>query len=542
MNKNSTGIQRLSNPRLNKGTAFTSEERKRYKLDGLLPHQVSSMQQQLEKNLANFRSKSNDIEKYIFLNALHRRNERLYFRLLIDNIDEMMPIVYTPTVGQACQKFASIFRETSGFYISLEDKGNIDQLLENWPEPDVRLIVVTDGERILGLGDLGTNGMGIPIGKLALYCACAGVKPEQCMPIMLDVGTENEKLRNENLYLGSRRTRARGAEYDDFVDEFIQAIKLRYPKAILQFEDFATPNAIALLQRYKHQLLCFNDDIQGTAAVALAGLFAATRLTKARLTEKRFMFVGAGSAASGIGILLQVALEKAGLASHAARDAISFVDYDGLLTQGRKNLPAHVMDYVKSMPNMSLLDAVKTIKPHVIIGATGAPGIFSSDVIRAMADNHEQPIIFALSNPTAHAECTAEDAYLNSDGRAIFASGSPFGPVFVNGAYKIPGQGNNAYIFPGLGLGALLGQIKEINDELLICAAHTLAECVSENQLVQGCLYPPLSEIRDVSFKIALAVMREAKNLDLLGPEMSQQEEEQDFETILINYVYDPYY
>lgn len=538
----STGLDRLSNPRLNKGTAFTAEERKRYKLDGLLPHQVSTMQQQLEKNLANFRSKNNDIEKYIFLNALHRRNERLYFRLLIDNIDEMMPIVYTPTVGQACQKFASIFRETSGFYISLEDKGRISQLLENWPEPDVRLIVVTDGERILGLGDLGTNGMGIPIGKLALYCACAGVKPEQCMPIMLDVGTENEKLRNENLYLGSRRLRARGKEYDDFVDEFIQAVKSHYPKALLQFEDFATPNAIALLNRYKKKLLCFNDDIQGTAAVALAGLFAATRLTKTQLTEKRFMFVGAGSAASGIGNLLQVTLEKSGLNPDAARDAISFVDYDGLLTQGRKNVPEHVLDYAKSLPDMSLLDAVKTIKPQVLIGATGAPGIFSSDVIRAMADNHEHPIIFALSNPTAHAECTAEDVYLNSDGRAIFASGSPFGPVFVNGAYKIPGQGNNAYIFPGLGLGALLGQLQEINDELLICAAHTLAACVSENQLIQGCLYPPLSEIRDVSFKIALAVVREAENLGLLGPDISAQTGERDFETALINYVYDPYY
>lgn len=533
------GRELLTNARLNKGTGFTREERKRYKLDGLLPHRVSTMQQQLARNLANFRSQSNDIEKYVFLNSLHRRNERLFFRLLIDNIEELMPIVYTPTVGKACQKFADIFRQTSGFYITMEDRGNIHALLQNWPEKDVRLIVVTDGERILGLGDLGTNGMGIPIGKLALYCACAGVRPEQCLPIMLDVGSNNEKLRNENLYLGLRQERARGAAYDEFIDEFIQAIKAHYPRALLQFEDFATPNAIALLNRYRKQLLCFNDDIQGTAAVALAGLFAATRLTKTPLTQKRYMFVGAGSAASGIGNLLEVALCNSRMTTEAAREAISFVDYYGLISTQRNDVPAQVANYAKDLPALNLLDAINTIKPHVLIGATGAAGIFRPEVIRAMADNQEQPIIFALSNPTAHAECTAEEAYENSDGRAIFASGSPFGPVFVNDAYKIPGQGNNAYIFPGLGLGALLAELTEINDDLLICAAETLASCVSENQLEQGSLYPPLREIREVSFEIALAVANKANATGLTKGKIRTAEE---LEQELKNYIYDPRY
>ncbi len=531
------GIARLTNPRLNKGTAFTNEERKRFKLDGLLPHRVSTMEQQLERNLANFRSKANDIEKYIYLNALQRRNERLYYRLLIDNITELMPVVYTPTVGQACQKFASIFRETSGFYISLEDRGNIKNLLGNWPEPDVRLIVVTDGERILGLGDLGTNGMGIPIGKLALYCACAGVRPEHCLPIMLDVGTENEAFRNAPLYLGLRQQRARGEEYASFIEEFIEALKFHYPNALLQFEDFATPNAISLLARYKNSLLCFNDDIQGTAAVALAGLYAATRLTKTKLTEKRYLFVGAGSAASGIGKLLEVALVKEGASLEQARAAISFVDFYGLITQQREDTPSHVKDYAKDLPNMDLLEAVNTIKPHVIVGATGAPGIFSAEVIQAMATHNEQPVIFALSNPTAHAECTAEDAYQHSEGRAIFASGSPFGPVFVNDSYKIPGQGNNAYIFPGLGLGALIGGLTEINDDFLICASHTLANSVSEKQLNQGCLYPPLTEIREVSYDIALAVAEKARDLGL-----SKLQANEDLKKLLNDYIYDPRY
>ena len=534
---NQRGLDILSNPRLNKGTAFTPEEREQHKLTGLLPHRVSTMAQQLDKNLSNFRSKSNDIEKYIFLDAIRRRNERLYFRLLIDHIEEVMPIVYTPTVGQACQKFATIFRETSGFYVSLEDRGKVDQLLDNWPESDVRLIVVTDGERILGLGDLGTNGMGIPIGKIALYCACAGVRPEQCLPIMLDVGTENNTLRDDPLYLGLRRPRARNEEYLAFIDEFIQAVKQHYPKALLQFEDFATPNAITLLDKYRGELLCFNDDIQGTASVALAGLYAATRLTLTPLTRKRFMFVGAGSAAGGIGNLLQVALQKSGLTENEARAAISFVDYDGLITHSRSDLPGHVEAYAKDLPTMDLLDAINTIKPHAIIGATGAAGIFSESVIRAMATHNEQPIIFALSNPTAYAECTAEEAYQFSEGRAIFASGSPFGPVFVKGEYKIPGQGNNAYIFPGLGLGALFAELKCINDEMLIVAAQTLAESVCENQIKQGCLYPPLKEIRGVSYKIALAVAEAAE-----GAGETKTTLPEDFSQALQQYMYDPKY
>lgn len=501
----------LNNPRLNKGTAFTQQERDELGLAGILPPVISSFEQQVERALTNVRRKENPIDQYIFLAALQKRNERLFFRLLIDHIDELMPIVYTPTVGQACQEFASIFRETSGFYISILNKGKIPELLKNWTEEDVRLIVVTDGERILGLGDLGTNGMGIPIGKLALYCACAGVLPEQCLPIMLDLGTENEDYRNDPMYLGVRSPRVRGEAYDEFIDEFVQAVKARFPRALLQFEDFATPNAVSLLAKYKDQLLCFNDDIQGTASVALAGLYAATRINKKKLSDMHFMFSGAGSAATGIGQLLSQALQEEGLSEQEANSRLSFFDRQGLVTKRREDLPSHVKAFASDAPDMDFVEAIKTLKPDALIGATGAAGIFTCEVITAMAEVNEHPVIFALSNPTANAECTAEDAYKWSDGRAIFASGSPFGVVHINGEIKVPGQGNNAYIFPGLGLGAIFAEASRINDEMLIQSARTLAESVSQNQIDQGCLYPPLNEIREVSVKIAKTVVEVAQ-------------------------------
>ncbi len=531
------GLDILNDPRLNKGTGFSAEERTRYRLHGLLPSRVSTFERQQERALANIRRQDEDIDKYIFLSALHKRNERLYYRLLIDHTTELMPIVYTPTVGQACQEFAQLFTQTSGFYISIKDKGNVDQLLNNWPENDVRLIVVTDGERILGLGDLGTNGMGIPIGKLALYCALAGIRPEHCLPVMLDVGTNNEELRNDEIYLGLREPRVRGEEYDAFIEEFIQAVKRHYPKAVLQFEDFGTQNAITLLERYQDKLLCFNDDVQGTASVVLAGLYASTKLTRTRLADMRFMFLGAGSAATGIGELLITALELEGLTHDEAVQRLVYFDRKGLVSKQRDNVSAHMTHMASDLPVMPLLETIHTFKPHVLIGATGSPKTFTEEMLNAMAAVNEAPVIFALSNPTTRAECTAEEAYRWTDGRAVFASGSPFGVVHINGEIKVPGQGNNAYIFPGLGLGALGAECTRINDSMLITAAKTLAGSVSENQLDQGCLYPPLRGIREVSLQIAMAVAREAKKCGYTTATIDAT-----FEQKLRDYQYDPDY
>ncbi len=532
------GREVLKNPRLNKGTAFTQHERDELGLNGVLPPVISTMEQQVERALANMRRQSTDIDKYIFLSSLQKRNERLYFRLLIEHTQELMPLVYTPTVGQACEEFAAIFRETAGFYITPNDRGNIESVLANWPEQDVRLIVVTDGERILGLGDLGANGMGIPIGKLALYCACAGVDPQQCMPIMLDVGTENQGFLCDPFYLGLQQPRLRGEEYDAFIEEFIQAVKSRFPNALLQFEDFATPNAVKLLERYRDELLCFNDDIQGTAAVAVAGLIASTCVTKKALSDQKFLFFGAGSASTGIGALLVKALQREGLSEQEARDRLFYINRKGLVTQHHADsLGSHLLPFAKDMADMSFDETLREVRPDVLIGASGTPGVFTRDVIEFMGSIHEAPVIFALSNPTSKAECTAQDAYGWTDGRAVFASGSPFGVVHINGEIKVPGQGNNAYIFPGLGLGALHGGAARITDEMLITSAETLATCVTDTEIAQGCLYPPLQTIREVSVKIAVAVAEKAQELgDVKAPLPA------DFEQGLRAALYDPNY
>lgn len=527
----------INNPRLNKGTAFTLEEREQYGLHGLLPPNVSTMEQQVEWALDSIRRKPQDIDKYRFMASMLKRNERLHYRLLIDHIEELMPIVYTPTVGQACQEYAYQFRETSGFYVSIEHKGRIDELMNNWIDDDVRLIVVTDGERILGLGDLGVSGMGIPIGKLSLYTACAGIDPAHCMPITLDVGTDNIHFRNDPLYQGRREPRVRGEEYYAFIDEFIQAVMKHFPKALLQFEDFATHNAVELLERYHDRLLCFNDDIQGTASVALAGLFAATRITGTPLSELRVLFAGAGSAATGIASLLAIAMQQEGLSAEEARSRCYLTDSRGLITRDREMLTRHSAPFAADAPAMSLEQAIDTFKPHVLIGATGRGGTFTQTILAKMAELHEQPIIFALSNPTTKAECTAEDAYTATGGRAIFASGSPFKVVNINDQIRVPGQGNNAYIFPGLGLGVLAAGVTRITDELLICAAHALAEAVSQGQLDVGCLYPPLKSIREVSHRIAVAVGRRAAELGLARGDVGEG-----FEQRVADMMYDPRY
>lgn len=512
-----SGFERLRNPHLTKSTAFTYEERDRMGLRGLLPHKVSTLEAQKERVLENMRRKENDIEKYIFLTALQDRNDVLYYRTLIDHIEEIMPLVYTPTVGQACREFAHIFRRPRGFYITPIDRGKIRSMLDNWPEEDVSVIVVSDGERILGLGDLGANGMGIPIGKLALYTACAGIHSQTCMPIMLDTGTNNVALREDPLYLGYPHPRITGEDYFSLVDEFVEAVKDKWPDALIQFEDFLTPNAYSLLTRYRNKLLCFNDDIQGTASVALAGVYASSRITGVPFKDLRIMFLGAGSAATGMGDLMASALVSEGLSVEAARQQLWFVDVNGLVVRSRNDLMPHNLPYAHEHAPMGFLSAIDKIKPHVLIGATGAPGTFTQAVVEKMAAHNERPVIFALSNPTTRAECTAEQAYNWSSGRAVFASGSPFAPVLLNDRVHKPGQGNNAYVFPGIGLGAIAAKAKRLPEEVFLVAASTLAECLSDEDLKSGTLYPPLNQIRDVSLKIAVGVADAAFDLGIAG-------------------------
>ena len=531
------GFDLLFHSSTNKSTAFTLEEREELGLSGLLPARVTTMQTQMKRVLASLHRKAFDIERYIALQSLNHRNERLFYRTLIDNIEEMMPLVYTPTVGEACKEFAHIFRQTKGFYITLEHKGKIRKNLDNWPNKEVRVVVITDGERILGLGDLGANGMGIPIGKLALYTACAGIDPAFCLPVMMDVGTDNEEIRDDPMYLGIPKARIRGEEYDALLSEFIEAVQDKWPRALIQFEDFLTPNAYRLLREYREKIFCFNDDIQGTAAVALAGVKASTRLSGIPFEELRIMFLGAGSAATGIADLATQAFIASGMSESEARKRLSFVDIRGLLVSSRSDLLEHNLPYLQNRETMSFLDAIDTIKPHILIGATGAPGTFNEAVIQKMCEHNERPAIFALSNPTSKAECTAEQAYTWSAGKVIFASGSPFAPFTLSGRSHVTGQGNNAYIFPGIGLGAIACEATHISDDMFLEAAEELASLVSENDLESGAIYPPLGEIRDVSAKIALRVANQAYKEGL-----AQREMPADLNTFILDMMYDPSY
>lgn len=532
-----TGYDRLKSARFNKGTAFTEAERDEYKLRGLLPAKVSTLKEQELRALENLRRKVSDIERYVFLLALQGRNENLFYRLLIDNIEAIMPLLYTPTVGQACQEYAFIFRQPRGFYVTPADRGRVRDIMRNWPERDVRLIVVTDGERILGLGDLGANGMGIPIGKLALYTACAGIHPQLCMPVMLDIGTNNEALRNDPLYLGINQPRLTGDDYCSLVDEFVNAVQDDFPGALIQFEDFLTPNAYGLLDRYRDRVPCFNDDIQGTAAVALAGVLASGRITGVDLADMRIMFLGAGSAATGIADLIYTALRNAGMNDQAARQRLWLVDLHGLLVTGRENIAPYHLPYAHDIPETTFSEAIRRYKPHVLIGATGVSGAFTEDIVRLMAEINQRPVIFALSNPTSNAECTAEQAYRWSEGRVVFASGSPFAPVTFQGKTYRPGQGNNAYVFPGLGLGAIASRAHTISDDMLLVAARILAASVGNDDLAAGAIYPPLARIRQVSLTIAVAVAEKAWEEGV-----AQEERPEDVECMIRELMYEPGY
>ena len=532
------GVKILHDPIRNKGTAFTEAEREELCLRGLLPPRVHSMAEQELRVLGNVRAKPTDLERYLYLIALQDRNENLFYRVVMNHLDEMMPIIYTPTVGLACQEFQHIYRKPRGFYVSLNDKGRIKEILQNWPHKNARIIVVTDGERILGLGDQGADGMGIPIGKLSLYTACAGIPPTECMPVMFDVGTNNEDLLDDPLYNGVERHRLRGVEYDELFDEFIQATKEVFPGVLIQIEDFGNQNAFRLLEKYRHNTCLFDDDIQGTGAVAVAGIIASMRITGGALKDQKLLFLGAGEAGIGIADVFVAALKKEGMSEDEARKHCWFVDSRGLLCKGRDNIAEHKAPYAHEHEYIdNLLDAVKTLKPTALFGLSGQPQTFTKEVVEAMSEINERPVIFALSNPTSMAECTAEQAYTWSGGRAVFASGSPFDPVKFGNQTFVPGQGNNAYIFPGVGLGIIVSQSHVVTDEMFLAAAFSLAGQVKDSDLERGRVYPPLADIRLVSAKIAAEVAKMAYESGF-----TSREQPEDILADVKNYMYRPVY
>ncbi len=502
-----SGHEIINDNLYNKGTAFTHAERMALGLDGLLPPVVDTIEAQEARVMENYDKKPSDIEKYIFLMTLLDQNLTLFNRVLVNHLEEMMPIIYTPTVGEACREYSHIFRRPQGIFLTADEKGRYAELLEQWPGKDVRVIVVTDGERILGLGDLGASGMGIPVGKLCLYAAGAGIPFQHCLPVMIDVGTNNAEFINDPHYIGLRQERLRGEAYDEIIEEFVIAVQEIFPKALIQFEDFGNQNAFRLLKNYRDRICVFNDDIQGTACVSLAGLLAAMRLGHRNLQDQTFLFMGAGEAGTGIGQLIVSALVKSGMSLADARQRCWYVDSNGLVVKSREGLADHKKPFAHDhAPVPDFLSAVQALKPTAIVGVSAQAGKFDKQVLQTMAEINEQPIIFALSNPTANAECTADEAYTWTQGRCLFASGSPFDPVTIDQKTFIPGQGNNAYIFPGVGLGVIASQAKHVTEDMFLAAAETLAKQVSQADFESGRIYPPLNTIRQISLHIAVAV------------------------------------
>jgi malate dehydrogenase (oxaloacetate-decarboxylating)(NADP+) len=502
-----TGYDLLRDPRLNKGTAFSDTERRTRGIEGLLPPAIMTIELQVARMHGELANLDNDLQKYLLLSDLQARNETLFYAVLMSDPASFMPIVYTPTVGEACQKFDQVFRSPRGTYLPISARGRVREILSQWPQKDVRFIVVTDGERILGLGDLGIGGMGIPIGKLALYTACAGVPPQYCLPVALDVGTNNQGLLDDPLYLGLRQNRVRGEDYSAFIDEFVEAVQTLYPKCCIQWEDFANLNAVPILERYRDKVCTYNDDIQGTAAVALAGMFGALRISGQKLTEQRFLFLGGGSAATGIAELISQAMALEGMDIATARSRNALFDIKGLMVRSRTDLAEFQKPFAQDHAPISVFaDAVKALRPTGIIGVSTVPKLFNQQVIEAMAEINERPIIFPYSNPTSRSECTAEEAYRWSQGRAIFASGSPFPPVEIAGKIFVPGQGNNVYIFPAMGMAVFATEAKRVTEEMFIVAARAVAEQVTDQNLATGLIYPPQSQILNASLHVATRV------------------------------------
>jgi malate dehydrogenase (oxaloacetate-decarboxylating)(NADP+) len=498
------GYDLLHNPQLNRGSAYTVAERRAYGLEGLLPPGISTIELQVARMHTQIARLDSDLQKYLLLSDLQARNETLFYAVVMSDPAYFMPLVYTPTVGEACQKFDHLFHDARGLYVPITARGRIKDLLDNWPQQDVRFIVVTDGERILGLGDLGVGGMGIPIGKLALYTACAGVPPQYCLPVMLDVGTNNQNLLDDPLYLGLRQHRTRGPEYQAFVDEFVETVQQRYARCCIQWEDFANINAVPILERFRDKVCTYNDDIQGTAGVALAGIFGALRITGQRLAEQRLLYLGGGSAATGIAELISRAMVLEGMDIAQARSRNALFNTHGLLVRSRTDLTDFQKPFaLDHEPISTFVDAVNAYRPTAIIGVSTVPKLFNQTVIEAMATINERPIIFPYSNPTSRSECTAEEAYRWSKGRAIFASGSPFPPVEFAGRTFVPGQGNNVYIFPAMGMAVFATEAARVTDDMFIVAAKAVAEQVTELSLFSGLIYPPQSQILEASLHVA---------------------------------------
>jgi malate dehydrogenase (oxaloacetate-decarboxylating)(NADP+) len=501
----------LNDPLCNRGTAFTLEERDRLGLAGRLPPRVETIGEQVARVLAGVRAQGTAMARFDHLAAVRDENETLFFRALIDNLEELVPVVYTPTIGQACLDWSRIHRRPRGLYLTPRERGRVAAVLRAWPQRDVGIIVVTDGGRILGLGDLGANGMGIPIGKLALYVACAGIDPARCLPVTLDVGTDNASLRDDPFYLGRRAPRLAGAAYDALVEEFVAAAQAEFPGVLVQFEDFANVNAFRLLAAYRSRVCCFNDDIQGTGAMGLAGLYAAQRITGLRLTDQRLLFFGAGEAGAGMADMVAAAMVREGLSEHDARRRCWLIDSKGLVVAGRAGLAEHKRRFAHDHPPIAdLAAAVEAIRPTVLVGASGQAGAFTAPVLAAMARLNERPVIFALSNPTSKAECTAEDAYRATGGRAILATGSPFPPVTLDRRTHFTGQANNSFVFPGVGLGVLASGASRVTDDMFSVAARALADQVGPEDLAAGRIFPPASRMREVAAAVATAVARTA--------------------------------
>jgi len=539
-----SGMDYLRDPKLFKGMGFSLEERQMLGIHGLLPPRIKNQDEMAEHSLRNLRRFEDPLNKYMYMADLLERNEKLFYKILSENTEELMPIVYTPTVGLACQKFGLAFKRPKGLFITIHDKGHVYEVLKNWPEQDVRCIVVTDGERILGLGDLGAQGMGIPVGKLALNTAIAGIPPSQTLPITLDVGTNRQELLDDLDYIGLRHKRVTGQEYDDFIDEFMEAVVRRYGQnTLIQFEDFGNHNAFRFLEKYRNKYCTFNDDIQGTASVAVAGVLAALKATNTKLKDHTVLFQGAGEAALGIANLIAMAMEKReGVPYAEGLKRIWLKDSRGLIVKDRPEggISDHKAPFAhEHEPMADLGEIVKKIKPTILIGAAAIPNVFTPEIIKDMASFNEKPIIFALSNPTSKAECTAQQAYENSDGRAVFASGSPFPTYHGFGKTYEPGQGNNAYIFPGASLGVICTGIHHISDELFLSAAEGLADMVQESDIKVGRLYPPLSALREISIKIATKVATEAYKLGSASTYPEPKDKESFIRKQLYDYTYD---
>ena len=509
----------LADPLRNRGLAFTAAERDVLGVRGRLPPAVRTIAEQTGWAIERLRERRDDLDRYVELAALQDDNETLFFRVLSEHLAELLPIVYTPTVGLACQRYSRLPPRRRGLWITPDDVGCLPRLLRSCRRPDVRLIVVTDNERILGLGDLGAGGMGIPIGKLALYCVAAGVRPEHCLPISLDVGTNNRELLDDPLYIGRRAPRLRGEPYFQLLDAFVAAVRETFPECLIQWEDFHKDNAFAVRDRYQSVTPSFNDDIQGTAAVALAGILSAMRVTGEPWERQRILYAGAGGAGVGIGRLVRAAMRQAGVDAETLRVAQLFVDSQGVVHSGRQFREPHKRDFALSAdemaryglnPDSGLLDAVRAVRPTVLIGTTTRRGAFGESVVRAMAEHCDRPVIMALSNPTANCEVVPEDALRWSDGRALVATGSAFPPLEFGGRRHLFGQANNVFIFPGVGFACLLAKVRRVDDSLFLAAARELADCVTADRLADHALYPPVAELRAVSARVAAAVVREA--------------------------------